>query len=109
MQAVGLNPSRSGVHARALASKPPELPSRIGYEAAGIVEAVGPGVDPSWVGKQIATVPGYSMSKNGVLGEEAIVPARLTRRISGQAFARGGRGHLDAIFDGLRRAGHAAA
>ena len=40
-----------------------------------MVEAVGPGVDPSWVGKHVATVPGYSMSKNGVLGEEAVVPA----------------------------------
>jgi NADPH:quinone reductase-like Zn-dependent oxidoreductase len=39
------------------------------------VEVVGPGVDPSWVGKHVATVPGFSMSKNGVLGEEAVVPA----------------------------------
>ena len=51
------------------------MPSQIGYEASGVVEAVGPGVDPRWVGKNVATVPGFSMSKNGVLGEEAIVPA----------------------------------
>jgi NADPH:quinone reductase-like Zn-dependent oxidoreductase len=51
------------------------LPSTIGYEAAGMVEAVGPGVDQSWVGKHVATIPGFSMGKNGVLGEEAIVPA----------------------------------
>ncbi len=74
VQAVGLNRSEAGFM-RGRYCGTPELPSRIGYEAAGIVEAVGPGVDPSWVGKQIATVPGYSMSKNGVLGEEAIVPA----------------------------------
>ena len=55
----------------------PQLPSRIGYEAAGVVEAVGAGVDPGWVGKRAATVPGYSMNKNGVLGEEAIVPAAM--------------------------------
>jgi NADPH:quinone reductase-like Zn-dependent oxidoreductase len=74
VQAVGLNRAESGfMHGRYFET--PELPSRIGYEAAGVVEAVGSGVDPSWVGKQIATVPGYSMSKNGVLGEEAIVPA----------------------------------
>ena len=74
VQAVGLNRAEYGfMHGRYFET--PELPSRIGYEAAGIVEAVGPGVDPSWVGKQIATVPGYSMSKYGVLGEEAIVPA----------------------------------
>jgi NADPH:quinone reductase-like Zn-dependent oxidoreductase len=53
----------------------PELPSRLGYEAAGVVEAVGPGVDASWVGKQTAVIPGASLSRYGVLGEEAIVPA----------------------------------
>ncbi len=74
VQAVGLNRAESGFM-RGRYFETPELPSRLGYEAAGIVEAVGPGVDPSWVGKQVATVPGYSMSKNGVLGEEAIVPA----------------------------------
>jgi NADPH:quinone reductase-like Zn-dependent oxidoreductase len=35
---------------------------------------VGPGVDQSWVGKKVATVPGYSQNRWGVLGEEAIVP-----------------------------------
>ncbi len=54
----------------------PRLPSRIGYEAAGVVEAVGPGVDKSLVGKKVATVPGYSMNDYGVLGEEAVVPSR---------------------------------
>lgn len=53
----------------------PELPSRIGYEAAGVVEAVGPDVDQRWVGKRAATVPGYSQNKYGVLAEEAVVPA----------------------------------
>jgi NADPH:quinone reductase-like Zn-dependent oxidoreductase len=74
VQAVGLNRAEAGFM-RGRYFETPELPSRIGYEAAGVVEAVGPGVDPGWVGKQIATVPGYSMSKYGVLGEEAIVPA----------------------------------
>src|ERR1700685_2367226 len=72
VQAVGLNRAEAGFM-RGRYFETPELPSRIGYEAAGIVEAVGPGVDPSWVGKHVATVPGYSMSKNGVLGEAAVV------------------------------------
>src|SRR5580700_4598181 len=74
VQAVGLNRAESGFM-RGRYFETPELPSRLGYEAAGMVEAVGARVDPSWVGKQVATVPGYSMSKNGVLGEEAVVPA----------------------------------
>jgi NADPH:quinone reductase-like Zn-dependent oxidoreductase len=55
----------------------PKLPSRLGYEASGIVEAVGPGVDPKWIGKQVASIPGFSMSANGVLGEEAVVPVEV--------------------------------
>ena len=76
VQAVGLNRAEA-LFLRGVYGGTPELPSRIGYEAAGVVEAVGPGVDASWIGKSVATVPGLSMSKNGVLGEEANVPAIL--------------------------------
>lgn len=72
--AVGLNRAELGFM-QGFYLEQPQLPSRIGYEASGVVEAVGPGVDAGWVGKNVATVPGFSMSKNGVLGEEAIVPA----------------------------------
>ncbi len=74
VQAVGLNRAESGFM-RGAYFETPVLPSTIGYEAAGIVEAVGAGVDARWVGKAVATIPGFSMSKYGVLGEEAIVPA----------------------------------
>jgi NADPH:quinone reductase-like Zn-dependent oxidoreductase len=52
----------------------PKLPSRLGYEAAGVVEAVGEGVDRSWIGKRVSTVPGFDESRYGTLGEEAVVP-----------------------------------
>jgi NADPH:quinone reductase-like Zn-dependent oxidoreductase len=71
--AVGLNRAED-LFMRGLYGETPALPSRLGYEASGIVEAVGPGVNSSWVGKPVATIPGFSMSKNGVLGEEAVVP-----------------------------------
>ena len=74
VQAVGLNRAEA-MYMRGFYFEQPQIPSRIGYEAAGIVKAVGAGVDSSWVGKRIATVPGYSMNRWGVLGEEAIVPA----------------------------------
>jgi len=73
VQAVGLNRAEA-LFVRGVYGGTPELPSRIGYEAAGVVESVGPGVDPSWLRKKAATIPGFSMSKNGVLGEEAVVP-----------------------------------
>jgi NADPH:quinone reductase-like Zn-dependent oxidoreductase len=72
--AVGLNRAES-VFIRGYYFEKPNLPGKLGYEAAGVVEAVGEGVDKSWVGKNVATVPGFSMNKYGVLGEYAIVPA----------------------------------
>jgi NADPH:quinone reductase-like Zn-dependent oxidoreductase len=53
----------------------PIPPSKNGYEAAGIIEAVGPGVDSSWIGKTVSTVPGtFKLNSHGVYGEVAIVP-----------------------------------
>jgi NADPH:quinone reductase-like Zn-dependent oxidoreductase len=74
VEAIGLNRAESA-YMRGYYFEQPVLPSRIGYEAAGVVEAVGSGVDPSWIGKKAATIPGYSQNKYGVLTEEAIVPA----------------------------------
>jgi NADPH:quinone reductase-like Zn-dependent oxidoreductase len=54
----------------------PKLPSKLGYEASGIVEAAGPGVDQSWVGKTVSTVPAFPADAYGVYGEVAIVPVR---------------------------------
>jgi NADPH:quinone reductase-like Zn-dependent oxidoreductase len=53
----------------------PKLPSRLGYEVAGVVEAVGEGVDPVWIGKRVAPAFGFDQNQYGVLGEEAIIPA----------------------------------
>lgn len=53
----------------------PSLPSKLGYEASGIVEAVGPGVDADLVGKVRSTVPAFPLNQYGVYGEVAIVPA----------------------------------
>ncbi|MGO9228346.1 MAG: zinc-dependent alcohol dehydrogenase family protein [Bryobacteraceae bacterium] len=52
----------------------PKLPSKLGYEASGIVEAIGPSVDPSWLGKTVSTIPCFLASEYGVYGEVAIVP-----------------------------------
>lgn len=74
VKAIGLNRAevmfRKGQYL-----EPPVLPSKLGYEAAGIVAAVGPEVDKSWLGKNASTVPAFLMQKYGVYGEVAIVPA----------------------------------
>lgn len=53
----------------------PVLPSKLGYEASGTVEAVGEGVDRAWIGKTASTVPAFAANEYGVYGEVAIVPA----------------------------------
>ncbi len=54
----------------------PELPSRLGYEAAGIIDAVGPDTGDVHIGDRVSTIPAFSMGKYGVYGESAIVPHR---------------------------------
>src|SRR5712664_4181688 len=74
VKAIGLNRAevmfRSGQYLET-----PVLPSKLGYEAAGVVAAVGPDVDNSWLGKKVSTLPAFLMTNYGVYGEVAIVPA----------------------------------
>jgi NADPH:quinone reductase-like Zn-dependent oxidoreductase len=53
----------------------PVLPSKLGYEASGVVEAVGPDVDRGLIGRSMSSVPAFDASKYGVYGEVAILPA----------------------------------
>lgn len=73
IEAVGMNRAES-MYYHGQYMEQPELPSGLGYEAVGVIEKVGPGGDASLVGKRMGTVPGYSMNKYPVLGEEGIVP-----------------------------------
>lgn len=73
VQAAGLNRAESMYyHGQYL--EQPQFPSRLGYEVAGVVEAVGDGVDRAWIGKAVSTIPAFSMTRYGTLGEEAVVP-----------------------------------
>jgi NADPH:quinone reductase-like Zn-dependent oxidoreductase len=74
VKAIGLNRAEV-MFRRGQYLEPPTLPSKLGYEAAGVVEAVGPDVDQSWLGKNASTVPAFLMTSYGVYGEVAIVPA----------------------------------
>ena len=76
VKAAGLNRAES-VYYHGHYFETPHLPSRLGYEVAGVVEAVGEGVDAAWIGKSVATVPGFSQNRYGTLGEEAVVPVEV--------------------------------
>lgn len=72
VKAIGLNRAETLFRQGRFFS--PKLPSKIGCEASGIVEAIGPGVDSSWLGKTVSTVPAFPANAYGVYGEAAIVP-----------------------------------
>lgn len=74
VQALGLN--RAEVMYRTdIYPEQAQFPSRIGYEAAGIIEALGEGVTNFQVGDRVSTIPGFSLNQYGVAGETAVVPA----------------------------------
>jgi NADPH:quinone reductase-like Zn-dependent oxidoreductase len=73
VQAIGLNRAESMFY-RGQYVYQPKLPAGLGYEAAGIVENVGPDVDESWIGKQVSTVPAFSLNEYSMLGETALAP-----------------------------------
>jgi NADPH:quinone reductase-like Zn-dependent oxidoreductase len=73
VQAIGLNRAESMFFHNQYVEVP-KLPSRLGYEAAGVVDAVGPDVDESWLSKTVSTIPAFSMTHYGTVGEQAVVP-----------------------------------
>jgi len=74
VRALGLNRAEAMFRAGAYLEAP-VLPARLGYEAAGEVEAVGPGVTGFAPGDAVSTIPAFSMNQYGVYGDMAVVPA----------------------------------
>lgn len=75
VEAIGVNRAealfRSGHYIEDVRS----FPARLGAEAAGVVEAVGPGVTGFAPGDPVSTVPAFSQNDYGVYAEQAVVPA----------------------------------
>ena len=74
VKALGLNRAESMFRSGTYLEEP-TFPSRIGYEAAGTVDAVGPGVTGLQPGDAVSTIPAFPQAKYGVYGDVAVVPA----------------------------------
>jgi NADPH:quinone reductase-like Zn-dependent oxidoreductase len=73
IKALGLNRAesmfRSGQYLES-----PKLPARLGYEAAGPVAAIGPGVQGFKIGDAVSTIPSFSLNDYGLYGDLANAP-----------------------------------
>jgi NADPH:quinone reductase-like Zn-dependent oxidoreductase len=74
VRALGLNRAES-MFRRGQYLEDPKFPSQLGYEASGVVDAVGPGVDAFKPGDAVSTIPAFSQGQYGVYGDVATVPA----------------------------------
>jgi NADPH:quinone reductase-like Zn-dependent oxidoreductase len=54
--------------------EPVKFPAGLGYEAAGVVDAVGPGVSGIVVGDDVSVIPSFSMNQYSTYGEVIIAP-----------------------------------
>jgi NADPH:quinone reductase-like Zn-dependent oxidoreductase len=73
VKAIGVNRAES-MWRRDDYIEPVTFPAVLGYEAAGVVDAVGPGVKNVNVGDDVNVIPSFSMNQYGTYGEVVIVP-----------------------------------
>lgn len=74
VKAMGLNRA-DAMFRRGQYIENPVFPARLGYEASGIVEAIGSEVSQIQVGDTVSVVPAFSLNKYATHGELIIVPA----------------------------------
>jgi NADPH:quinone reductase-like Zn-dependent oxidoreductase len=74
VEAIGLNRAEAMYRAGAYI-KPPSLPSTIGYEGVGIIDAIGAGVQGFKAGDRVCVMPNFRLGEYGLCADTALVPA----------------------------------
>ncbi|MFY1667241.1 zinc-dependent alcohol dehydrogenase family protein [Pseudomonas sp. Pseu.R1] len=80
VRAIGLNRAES-MWRQGNYVEPVKLPARLGYESAGVIAAVGAGVEHLAVGDRVSTVPSFSLNDYGLYGEEVLAPAHAVVKL----------------------------
>ena len=73
VKAIGINRAES-MWRTDIYIEPVKFPAGLGYEAAGIVDAVGPDVAGFAVGDEVSVMPSFSMNQYFTYGEVIVVP-----------------------------------
>ncbi len=74
VKAIGLNRAESMWRLNDYIEPITRFPAMLGYEAAGIIDAVGDGVNEFAVGDAVNVMPSFSMNQYGTYGEVVTVP-----------------------------------
>jgi NADPH:quinone reductase-like Zn-dependent oxidoreductase len=74
VKAIGINRAEAMWRSDAYI-EPVKFPAGLGYEAAGIVDAIGKDVTGLAVGDEVSTIPSFSMNEYGAYGEVIVMPA----------------------------------
>jgi NADPH:quinone reductase-like Zn-dependent oxidoreductase len=80
MEAIGLNRAEAAYRAGQY-PVPARLPSLIGYEGVGVIEAQGTGVEGFAIGERVCVLPNFRLGEYGTYGERAIIPGRSLIRL----------------------------
>jgi NADPH:quinone reductase-like Zn-dependent oxidoreductase len=75
IDAIGLNRAEVMYRGGYYLENATTFPATLGYEAAGVVEAVGTNVARHAVGDPVSVIPGFSLNSYGTYAERAILPA----------------------------------